>query len=273
MINATLGGLIKDYRLQKGISQLEIAFALGWKETSRLSRIEQGVTEKPSRETIDKIISTLILKDEEKNSVLLAGGYLPTEIEIEQIRNETQNFLINWKYPAILMDFSWRVIDQNPHNVHLYQQKRSMVDYIYKNHTRILEVVFNPEIMKLYVKDKQFAKQWYHLFYIAILTFKYDQRYHTKERWYIDHIKRLMTIDEFRNIWKETENKDAYNGIVGNTGIKIISCPEDARQNLAFNFFIMPILKDTRFQTELFVPADSFTASYYDKRNQSLAGR
>lgn len=41
-MSATLGGLLKDYRLQKNLSQLEIAFAMGWKEPSRLSRIEQG---------------------------------------------------------------------------------------------------------------------------------------------------------------------------------------------------------------------------------------
>ena len=67
MINSTLGGLIKDYRLQKGISQLDIAFSLGWKETSRLSRIEQGRTEKPDRELLDKIIRALNLEEEEKN--------------------------------------------------------------------------------------------------------------------------------------------------------------------------------------------------------------
>jgi len=35
-MSATLGGLIKDYRLQKNISQIEIAFVLGWREPSRL---------------------------------------------------------------------------------------------------------------------------------------------------------------------------------------------------------------------------------------------
>src|SRR3990172_10417662 len=100
MINSTLGGLIKDYRLQKGISQLDIAFALGWKESSRLSRIEQGKTERPTREILDKIIKALDLEEEEKNFLLLTAGYLPTEEEIQNVKKETAAILNEWQYPA-----------------------------------------------------------------------------------------------------------------------------------------------------------------------------
>ena len=66
-MSASLGGLLKDYRLQKNLSQLEIAFSLGWKDTSRLSRIEQGRIDKPQRKLIDKICQIMELKREEKN--------------------------------------------------------------------------------------------------------------------------------------------------------------------------------------------------------------
>ena len=77
-MSATLGGYIKDLRLQKNISQLEIAFALGWKEPSRLSRIEQGKVGNPPRELIDKLIDAMTLSEEEKNQLLVIGNYLPT---------------------------------------------------------------------------------------------------------------------------------------------------------------------------------------------------
>src|SRR5258708_30374415 len=120
MVNSTLGGLIKDYRTQKGISQLDISFALGWKEPSRLSRIEQGKTEKPPRELIDKIIHAIGLEEEEKNILLLTGGYLPTDEEIEKIKQETHNVLEEWLYPATLSDFSWRAITSNHHHTNIY---------------------------------------------------------------------------------------------------------------------------------------------------------
>ncbi len=66
-MSATLGGLIKDYRLQKNLSQMEVVFSLGWKEPSRLSRIEQGRVGNPERKMMDRIIVALKLSEEEKN--------------------------------------------------------------------------------------------------------------------------------------------------------------------------------------------------------------
>lgn len=62
MITATLGGLIKDYRIKKRLSQIDVSVRLGWKESSRISRIEQ-----------------------EKGYFLLVGGYLPTDNEVQNI--------------------------------------------------------------------------------------------------------------------------------------------------------------------------------------------
>jgi len=40
MITATLGGLIKDFRIKKRLSQFDVSLRIGWKDTSRLSKIE-----------------------------------------------------------------------------------------------------------------------------------------------------------------------------------------------------------------------------------------
>src|SRR3990167_7521054 len=105
-MSATLGGYIKDYRLQKNISQLEIAFALGWKEPSRLSRIEQGRVGNPERKMMDRIIAALKLSEEEKNDLLFAGNYLPTNEEIREIRKKIDSTIEKWLYPVIVYDFS-----------------------------------------------------------------------------------------------------------------------------------------------------------------------
>src|SRR3989338_2584299 len=109
-MSASLGGLLKDYRLQRNIPQMEIAFALGWKDTSRLSRIEQGVVEKPPRELIDSICAALKLTELEKNALLFAGNYLPTKEEIENVRKETEGYIEQFPYPVAIFDFCARNI-------------------------------------------------------------------------------------------------------------------------------------------------------------------
>src|SRR3989338_10119232 len=105
---ATLGGLLKDYRLQKNISQLEISFAVGWKEPSRLSRIEQGRVGRPKRVLLEKIMDSMKLSQEERNRLLLTGGYLPTDEEVENLRARIKTMVDQWQYPASVMDFTWR---------------------------------------------------------------------------------------------------------------------------------------------------------------------
>ena len=117
-MSATLGGLLKDYRLQKNIPQLEIAFALGWKEASRLSRIEQGIVVKPKREVIDKIMNAMDMKSEERNNLYTVGGYVPSKKEIEEVRKKLDSIMSVFPYPAEAMDFTWRLIH---HNQSLYQ--------------------------------------------------------------------------------------------------------------------------------------------------------
>src|SRR3989344_6887474 len=112
-MSATLGGLLKDYRLQKNISQLEISFAVGWKEPSRLSRIEQGRVGRPKRVLLEKIMDSMKLSQEERNRLLLTGGYMPTDEEVEDIRNKVKKTLDEWKYPAVVLDFTWRIVSQN----------------------------------------------------------------------------------------------------------------------------------------------------------------
>src|SRR5258706_10528973 len=99
-MSATLGGLIKDLRLQKNISQLEIAFALGWKEPSRLSRIEQGKNASPPRFLIENIMDAMKLTEEERYHLLMAGNYMPTDEEVEKARQKINPYLEAWLFPA-----------------------------------------------------------------------------------------------------------------------------------------------------------------------------
>ena len=73
MLISTLGGLIKDYRIKKRLSQLEVSLRIGWKDSTRLSKIEQGRVGRPTRPTLDKIMGALSLSEQEKGQMLLTG--------------------------------------------------------------------------------------------------------------------------------------------------------------------------------------------------------
>ena len=265
MINSTLGGLIKDYRLQKGISQLDIAFSLGWKETSRLSRIEQGKTEKPPRELIDKIVTSIGLDEEEKNTLLLTGSYLPTEQEIEKITTETQSLLDQCPFPATIMDFSWRYINQNEYNAKAHNLNNNQIQMMKKYHPRVLDILFNQVSHELNPSQSNAAPKWRAFLKTVILNFKYEQRHRTKEKWYIEHVRELMKNDIFRELWVETHYRQKLEGIIGKFGQTSLECPEDNKKIINFNLFMLPVLKDPRFEVQIMMPSDLETHKYYQK--------
>src|SRR3990172_4918789 len=100
---ATLGGLIKDFRIQKRISQLEVATKVGWSDTTRLSKIEQGRTSKPTRAVTDRILDALDISESEKNGLLLFGGYIPDPTEIKKAITDVKEKVDNWPYPSYLI--------------------------------------------------------------------------------------------------------------------------------------------------------------------------
>lgn len=268
MNNSTLGGLIKDYRLQKGISQLDIAFALGWKETSRLSRIEQGRMEKPSRELLDKIIEAIGLKEEEKNTLLLTGGYLPTEEEILKVRESVKATLSEWPYPAGMIDFSWRLIDGNEHISTLFHLPKAALKNLPKANTRVLELIFNESLQKTKLTDLnnpgmvQFMRS-------VLMEFKYEQRHRTKDKWYIDHVRKLMNYDIFRTLWVETKARDEENVVLGKYSTKTFTNPNDPSKLLRFYIFVVPVLQDPRFEVELHTPIDLDTFAFYQSEDKT----
>lgn len=270
MHNSTLGGLIKDYRTQKGISQLDIAFALGWKETSRLSRIEQGRMEKPSRELVDKIIEAIGLKEEEKNTLLLTGGYLPNETEIIKVKEAVNKTLQEWPYPAGMIDFSWRLIDGNDHINDLFHLPPGIKKNIYKSEVRVLDLIFNDSLQKTKLNDIENPKMV--MFMRSVLMeFKYEQRHRTKEKWYIEHIRKLMNYEIFRTLWVQTKARDEENIILGKYSTKTFQNPQDPSKLLRFYIFVVPVLQDPRFEVELHTPIDLETYRFYEDLNPKLS--
>lgn len=262
---STLGGLIKDYRMQKGISQLDIAFALGWKEPSRLSRIEQGRTEKPTRDVLDKIINQIGLNNEEKNTLLLIGGYLPTDEEIQYAQKITHATIHDWPYPAGMMDFSWRLITGNKHIANIFNIPGNVHLDMYKSNLRVLDLLFG-QMPDAANQTSMPDESQLLLLKTIIAEFKYEHRHRTKEKWYIDHVKKLIDNELFRSLWIEVQAKPDRGVILAKYTKKHFVHPGDTSKMLNFYIFIVPVLEDPRFEVELHVPIDIETYAYYNKK-------
>lgn len=263
MLTSTLGGLIKDYRIKKRLSQLEVSLRIGWKDTTRLSKIEQGRVGRPTRETVDKIITALELNNQEKGEFLLVGGYLPTEDEILTIREKTKKLLDEWPYPSALLDFSWRIIDKNELFFDLYQLDKEMNRRIMKDHIRVIDMIYDPRLILNRVFKGDDLQKWHTLLFYVTAHFKYEQRNRTKEKWYTSFIRNMLRDDLFRKIWMKAQSESQPASIIGKYANKFIVNPENPKGMLNFYLFVAPVIEDPRFEMEMLVPMDLETYTYY----------
>lgn len=208
MTTATLGGLIKDYRIKKRLSQLEVSLKIGWKDSTRLSKIEQGRAGKPTRKTTDKIIAALGLTNQEKGEFLLAGSYLPTDKEIDQAIKSIGKQIMTWPYAAYLIDFSWRMLLVNQHAIDLFGFPQSYLRGVRKVNFNLLEGVtrkFPNETFKgNYRKDLKPMDS------TLISQFKSEHLGKENEKWYKQLIKRYSTNPTFNTLWNTISANDHH---------------------------------------------------------------
>ncbi|MDP2586113.1 MAG: helix-turn-helix transcriptional regulator [Candidatus Levybacteria bacterium] len=207
MSTATLGGLIKDYRIKKRLSQLEVSLKIGWKDSTRLSKIEQGRAGKPTRKTVDKIIAALNLTNQEKGEFLLTGSYLPTDKEIDQVIKSVCKQILTWPYAAYLIDFSWRLLLVNQHAIDLFGFPQTFLKEVRKANINLLEGTirkFPNETFKGNYKEnlKPIAPT-------LISQFKSEHLGKENEKWYKELINRFSTNPSFNKLWN-TISADDY---------------------------------------------------------------
>ena len=260
-MSATLGGYIKDLRLQKNISQLEIAFALGWKEPSRLSRIEQGKVGNPPRELIDKLIDAMTLSEEEKNQLLVIGNYLPTAEDIKEARKKIDPIVNNWEFPASSLDYTWRIISANQKlykalNVSLKEQEG-----IEKYFPHTIDIIFDPDFSQNKTQNITESKERREFMVKTLMQFQHAQRQRTNEHWYQQLIKHMMGNSVFHDVWLEVRKKMTERPLIADFSKKTIKAKEGKKLN--FYFFLTQLFNDPRFYIELYVPKDIETYKYF----------
>ena len=256
MLNATLGGLIKDYRIKKRLLQSDLSRRIGWRDTSRLSKIEQGRVGRPTRITIDKIINALGLSEQEKGEFLLVGGYLPSASEIKKITKTVEERIMTWQYPAFLIDFSWRCLLINYPTAKVFCFPKDLVLKIPELKPNLLEFVIAPkEIMpvSLYKGDDRASMKPFIIAQIA--QFKIEHMGRENDSWYKALISKLAKNDVFLKYWNEVTIQDYHKKLLDYEYKEVELSGKKTKKN-KFHVFTSRLILDQRFQVILYLPAD-----------------
>jgi len=246
------------------LSQFDVATAIGWRDTSRLSKIEQGRV-KPTRVVVEKIISALNLNSEEGNTILFSGNYVPSDREIKTVLSDFRKIIDNWPYPAYLIDFTWRFLccnKQNAYVFHVPEKVRLKLDQIKPN---LLEYPFFPKEIFPVTVYKGENESTVKPFTIAqVAQFKIEQYYNLTEPWCKRLVNHMAKYDEFRKIWSEIKVED-YQKRLLDYEFKIVEGEWGGKSNkLKFHIFTSRVIDDPRFQTVLYIPVDSKTRKFFE---------
>src|SRR5512138_3444728 len=116
MTSPNVGGLLKDWRRRRRLSQLELALEADV-SARHLSFVETGRS-RPSRELVLHLAEHLDVPLRERNTLLLAAGYAPTyretpmeSAEMAPVRAALDKILAGHEpYPAVIVDRRWNLV-------------------------------------------------------------------------------------------------------------------------------------------------------------------
>lgn len=117
--DASFGNLLKHWRNQRGLSQLDLALA-GNVSQRHISFLESGRAN-PSRDMVMQLAAVLDVPLRDQNIMLTAAGFAPiysqsdlSAPEVEPIRKAIEFILRQQEpYPALVMDRYWNLIESN----------------------------------------------------------------------------------------------------------------------------------------------------------------
>lgn len=265
MFGNTLGGLIKDHRIRHRISQLDISLAMGWKDTSRLSKIEQGRVSKPKRETVDRLLDALGLGEFEKGEFLYNSGYPPTEKDIQKAINEVGSKIDDWPYPAYLLDFTWKVLYTNIPNLDSFNMPHSYKDQIAKMGFTSLEFPFMPKdiiTVEVWKGEDENSLKPYDIAQIA--AFKTENYKFQDESWYKKTVQKLMKYDHFRELWPKIGVEKYHKKLMDYEFKRIKGNYKGKIRTLNFHVFTNRIIAYPQLQVTMFHPADEATKKFFN---------
>lgn len=260
---ATLGGLIKDHRLKKRLSQLEVSLRIGWSDATRLSKIEQGRVSKPTRKTLDKIMDALELDVHQRGEMLRVGTRIPEALESKKVLSVLIKEVQHVNYPILIVDTFWTTYYVNDQFIKLFSLSKACVADINSNHPNWLELLFSTDyINSNTIKAGSSEKKVSEYKNYQISQFKYEMSEYITETWFNDLIKKLKINPEFKEKWENMSHKEdsaylwydyEFYEIINNG------------QVLKFHVCTMRPSIDPRFNYIVHFPADKKTIDFFEK--------
>lgn len=116
---AQAGGLLKEWRGRRRLSQLELSLRAGV-SARHLSFVETGRS-RPGRDMVLRLAECLDVPLRERNRLLLAAGYAPVfaerplhDAEMDPVREVVRRVLAGHDpYPAVVVDRDWTLVEAN----------------------------------------------------------------------------------------------------------------------------------------------------------------
>ena len=152
-----LGALLRQWRDQRGLSQLDLALDMGVSQR-HLSFIESGRSA-PSRALVVGLAQALDVPLRDRNALLLAAGYAPIypetawdAAEMRAIHKALERMLRQHDpFPALVMDRHWNVLMTNDSAPRLFG---SFIDLArYPKPRNLLRMMFDPQGLRPYVAN------------------------------------------------------------------------------------------------------------------------
>ena len=266
MLTAALGGLIKEFRIKKRLSQQDISLLVGWKDTTRLSKIEQSRVGSISREILGKIMDALNLNENERARMLFASGIVPTKEESKQLINKLKKSLSYINAPLYIVDFAWNTIYINDLAKKLFMIADNEYEYINSKMPNWMELVFlRKTFSKVAIREGYNKEALYPYDEFQLAYFKDELAPYAQDRWYKDLLFRLSKDEHFRKLWSNipaSRNLLLYEYVYK----EISGAWNGSHQVLKFHSFsIRPSSDFFRYFITILQPADENTFRFYAK--------
>jgi transcriptional regulator with XRE-family HTH domain len=263
---ATLGGLIKDHRLKKRLSQLEVSLRIGWSDATRLSKIEQGRVSKPTRKTLDKIMDALELDVHQRGEMLRVGAAIPSKEEAKEVISKLEESINFFNCPVLLIDIYWNTYFVNKHFQELWNMPDESLEYIKQKYPNWMELLFLTKYLNNSMVQGGYKESSLLSFYeYQVAHFKFELKEYFSETWFQKLLKSLKESTEFSELWNkmspiEIEDHQLYDYEFN----RFMVINNDEKMQLSFHVFSVRPTADARFYFMVHVPADGITSDFYN---------
>lgn len=152
MTKPTVGTLIKEFRKQAGLSQLDLACEADISQR-HLSFVETGRTG-AGRELIDQLVHTLKLGQMEHNALLIAAGFAPVKHDAAtnpaaQRMMDAAKRMLEWQMPnpSVILREDWVVAGENEAARHMVNYFSPGPDLVSLTGLSSVEMITNPRFL------------------------------------------------------------------------------------------------------------------------------